>query len=140
MPAFSRLVNDHDEVATFDLGGLADGYALDLPSLVAEMEASIFMASMTATWSLGLDLVASLHGGVDHARERRGHVAVVDGSAFSTVATEDSTLLSRTFIGRIWPLTLSTTLRMPFSSGSPRASRRSVIVLRSARSLEPSGK
>ena len=74
-----QLVDDGDEVAAFHLGGLADGHALDHTILGGGDGCFHLHRLDDGDLSAGLNLVARLGGGVDHAGEWCGDVSLVGG-------------------------------------------------------------
>jgi hypothetical protein len=87
------------------------------------MAASIFIASIVAiAWPASTVSPAATFS-VTTPENGAGTCPGLPGSAFSADFSSTAMLRSRTAMGRIWPLRVVMTLRMPFSSASPIASR-----------------
>ena len=94
-----------------------------VPATGVVMLASIFMASIVATVSPAATVSPSARVTVTEPAKGAAMWPGVPGSAFSAALTSASMLRSRTLTGRICPLRVHMTVRMPFSSGSDTASR-----------------
>ena len=94
-----------------------------VPATGVVIAASIFMASMVATgWPATTDAPTSTFS-VTTPEKGAATWPGRAASAFSAVLVSTFTERSRTFTGRSWPFSVVMTVRSPFSSTSPMASR-----------------
>ena len=86
------------------------------------IDASIFIASMVATTAPGTTVSPSDTARVTTPANGAATWPGSSGSARSVTGTSTATLRSRICSGRIWPLSVVMTVRIPRSSASPMAS------------------